>query len=565
MAYSPHTPPASTREPYATRQAGLILNSAEDADASAILTTFISTLPGRAELPIQRASVREPPKYDELYPSTPGPASRCRLSARPSPPKGMDPLVAAMWHNENLSFLHSLPDSSLLKIIRLLKNRGVECLRRVARRFPPLCVREVLNPLRGPYSELSKTGPFNWPRFVGAKGSPRPAFLYLIDRDEYCSGCQAARRSPRWEQRLGKLIEYIHCSACGVDHPACLFSATQRLKPSRFRYCIAHQGFMRVCEHEAGAISLSRLSGLESQCEPRRRWPWQRKNPWQTILCRDKSHLVLCANFQGGAFPKCKCSLESKMGLCTGYAWPMAMGSEDLPNLYHLGWTAHTPWDGQITTRRSWLEETYENAGRYIVPCSATAKETPALRCFDPNDCHCTYFAGSEHVRWEYECGPWLPGKTKCIYDPYRGLDTLQPPEPPESTGAKIIRRLKKQQPSRCVADQKRHQSRPEYVPYKRGVGYSAVDARLCHKGKDCLKVDYFRDFYSHDEGGRITPQWYNALDPESYNITEDEDGLGVFWCHTAGCRNYYKGVLNYAGILRHREFHRDCRHHNYR
>lgn len=44
------------------------------------------------------------------------------------------------------------------------------------------------------------------------------------------------------------------------------------------------------------------------------------------------------------------------------------------------------------------LAEIHENAGKYIVPSSATDKEPPVFRCFDPNDCHCTTYAGGENV-----------------------------------------------------------------------------------------------------------------------------------------------------------------------
>lgn len=106
-----------------------------------------------------------PPPYDELYPPAHVPESRRTAKPRLSPPKGMDPLVAAMWHNENLSLLHSLPDHLLLKIIAMLSNTGIECIRRVARKFPPLCVREIFSPLRGSDARLSETGPLHWPRF----------------------------------------------------------------------------------------------------------------------------------------------------------------------------------------------------------------------------------------------------------------------------------------------------------------------------------------------------------------------------------------------------------------
>ncbi|POS71225.1 hypothetical protein DHEL01_v210384 [Diaporthe helianthi] len=578
MADNSYTTPGSTREPRATRQARLTHNTRENADAiftalhygprtdpGGTLGTAICTLPRQAATRKQRAAGGAPPTYDELYPPSPAPASRRRLGTHPSPPQGMDPLVAAMWHNKNLSLLHSLPDRLVLKIISMLNNSGVECLRRVARRFPPLCVREVLSPLRGNNPKLSETGPLNWPKFgVSSPAQHRPRFLGLIDRDECCSGCLVARRSPRWEQRLHKLTEYIHCSACGLDHPACLFSATQRLKPARFRYCIAHEGFMRVCQHDGGAISLSHLSGLRSASDNRRRYPWHRKEDvFRTVICSDKSHIIPCGKAEGGAFPESSGTCGSRNGLCVGFRRPRILVDCNIPYSYGVAWAAHVPFDGQMITLRPRLSETYENVGKHIVPSSVTAMELPPLRCFDPNDCHCTTFAGSENVRWEWECEPWLSGRTECMSDSYKGLDSLRPPTTSGSTIRNILRWLKKQAPKECAADQKRHLSRSDsWVPFNRGVGRARIDVRPCHAGKDCTKVDYERSFLTHYKG-KIAPQWYNTLDPESYNITEDEDGHRIVWCQTAGCRNYYKGILNYAGILRHRDFHKKCRHPN--
>ena len=439
----------------------------------------------------------------------------------------------------------------------MLSNTGLECIRRVARRFPALCVREVLSPQRGDNPSLSQRGPFNWPTF-GISSYLRPQFLTLIDRDEYCSGCQAARKSHRrWSQRLRQLIEYIYCSGCGADHPACLFSATQRLKPARLRYCIGHEGFMRVCEHDGGTIRLSHLALMKR----RRPWP-QRKHPWETILCKDPSHSIRCGRAEGGAFPESKYHCGSHKGLCRGYRWPRIIGHEKNPGVFDIRWAAHIPSNGQMDTLRARLAEIHENAWENIVASSVTTKEPPVFRCFDPNDCHCTTYAGSENVRWEWECGPWLPGRTKCIGDPFKGLNTLRPPRMSGSTISNIIRLLKSKKRPQCAADQKHHQFRLGQIPFKRGVGLCGVDVRPCHTGKDCLKVEYLRALCPEDIG-KITPQWYNTLDPDSYNITDDQDGLGVSWCSTPGCRNYYKGVLNYAGLLRRREFRKECRHYD--
>lgn len=517
-------------------------------------------LPESARFPLQRLSENPPPQYDELYPPARSTVARRPARPRPSPPKGMDPLVAAMWHNENLSLLHSLPDHLLLRIIGMLNNTGVECLRRVARKFPPLCVREILIPSRGYNPRLSETGPMNWPRF-GTSSYLRPQVLELVDRDEYCRGCLETRKSSQWEQRLIKLTEYIHCSACGADHPACLFSATQRLKPARLRYCIAHEGYMRICDHEAGTIRLDSLLNPEHR---KQSW-YQRKpeDPSFTVLrCKHPSHDKSCRKVPGGSFSKSKSDCGSQGGFCNGVRWPAIRCREPGSRIFDIYWTAHMLFDGNMDSVRVNLAEIQDNAGRYIVPSPTSATEGPELRCFDPNDCHCVTYSGTENVRWEWECGPWIPGETKCISDPYRGLNALLPPPPSRSFISNIVRSLNRRQEPECTAEPKGHQSRDDSRPHAYGPGRSIVDIRPCHIGKDCLAVDYVRTVQVQ-ESGKITPQWYNTIDTDSYGITGDQDGLGVYWCSQPRCRNYHKGILNYAGILRGREFRKECRHYD--
>lgn len=556
--------PASTRRPCGRARvprnstengvaADLTLPPQMQNDSSRIASTSSNTFSTPSGRQTSWHSEIPPPEYDELFAPACSTVSRRPAKTHPSAPEGMDPLVAAMWHNENLSLLHSLPDHLLLKIIQMLSDSGVECIRRVARKFTPLCVREVLSPLRGGNARLSETGPMNWPRFR-TTSYLRPQFLELIDRDQYCDGCHAARKSSRWEQRLRRLTEYIHCSACRADHPACLFSATQRLKPARLRYCIAHEGYMRICDHDAGIVRLPDLLNLEPQ-------PRRLKDCAFTVLgCTDPSHDKLCKKVSGGSFPKPKRDCGSRRGVCNEHWGPWVVGCETSPHIFDLRWAAHLPFNGHMDELRLQIAKIQDSAGRYIVPRPASATHESELRCFDPNDCHCITFSGTEKVRWEWECGPWIPGTTKCISDPFKGLNALLPPRPSGSTISKIIRNLKSRKARECPADLKFHQSRLEPSPPTCGPGRCAVDVRPCHTSKDCLLVNYMRAVRVHDNG-KITSEWYNTLDPASYNVTADEDGLGVFWCPEPRCRNYHKNLPNYAGILRRREFRKECRH----
>ncbi|KAJ0120868.1 hypothetical protein J7T55_015603 [Diaporthe amygdali] len=472
----------------------------------------------------------------------------------------MDSLVAAMWHNENLSMLHSLPDDVVIKIIGMLSNSGIDCIRRVARRFPPLCVREVLSPLRGSNPTISETGPFYWPCFE-ASSYLRPQFLELVDRDEYCNGCQAARKSLLWEQRLHNLTKYMHCSACAADHPACLFSESQRRKPARLRRCIAHEGYIRICGHPEGVVRLPQALNLK-----RKQLGRLRSDAATKIQCRDPSHVVQCSSVQRKDLAK-PYSPGCRARVCTEYYQsPTVSAHEQIPNQIDIQWTTHVPFNGQMDALRPKLLEIRENAGKYIFPCPMTAKENPELRCFDPNDCHCTVYKGAENVRWEWKGGSWRPGRTKCISDPARRLDSLQPSpsfgRTPSAVVRGIARSLKTIIAPKCPAVSRRHQSRAQHAPRAYSKGACFVDVKPCHASKNCLVVDYMRSLVVCEDG-KLYKRWYNALDPSSYNITADQDGLGMYWCWQPHCRNYFKGVPNYAGILRGLEFRKECQHYD--
>jgi len=39
---------------------------------------------------------------------------------------------------------------------------------------------------------------------------------------------------------------------------------------------------------------------------------------------------------------------------------------------------------------------------------------------------------------------------------------------------------------------------------------------------------------------GQETWAWCQALDPDSYGLTDDMDSFGILWCRQEGCQNYY-------------------------
>lgn len=314
---------------------------------------------------------------------------------------------------------------------------------------------------------------------------------------------------------------------------------------------------MRICGHEDGIVSLARLFN------PERKESCYKKRDSNLILsCGDASHNKLCRKVSGVSFPKPRRDCGSLSCGCNELRWPSVMRNEKSPERFDIGWTAHLPFNGQMDTLRSQMAELCQNAGKHIIPRPANAAEKSELRCFDPNECHCITYSGTENVGWEWECGPWLPGKTKCISDPFAGLNILQPTRPSGSVIHRGIRALKARKAPECIAEPKTHRTRGELPPGQYGLGWNAVDVRPCHTGKDCIVVDYMRSIHVSVDG-RMCRQWYNSLDPSSYNITDDQDGLGVLWCPQPHCRNYFKGLPNYRRILGHREFSKKCPHYD--
>ncbi|ROV91645.1 hypothetical protein VSDG_07946 [Cytospora chrysosperma] len=105
----------------------------------------------------EMSHLQQPPAYSDIFPDGhPDPESY-------APSQEMDPLVAAAWQNQTRP-IFLLPDHILIRTIDLLDNSGVECVRRVARRFPPLCTEIVLSRPRT-YLPEKRLGPFAWSRF----------------------------------------------------------------------------------------------------------------------------------------------------------------------------------------------------------------------------------------------------------------------------------------------------------------------------------------------------------------------------------------------------------------
>ncbi|KAM7205778.1 hypothetical protein V8F20_003011 [Naviculisporaceae sp. PSN 640] len=80
-----------------------------------------------------------------------------------------------------------------------------------------------------------------------------PVLISNKDKETLCKSCVTAGESPNWQARFSSARSNLHCARCKAHHPRCLFSKSQRDSniPHSIRYCIGHEGVLRLCEHKA--------------------------------------------------------------------------------------------------------------------------------------------------------------------------------------------------------------------------------------------------------------------------------------------------------------------------
>lgn len=503
-----------------------------------------------------RTSSELPPSYSELFPHL-------------SPPCNMDPLIEAMCHNQAITRvprLPRLPDDVLRAVIQNLDNIGVECLRRVSRKFTPLCDEEILTRPRT-FQPRSKHkdfgGPSAWPRFEVFSGlwkdsaaDERQRLLQLLARDWYCEGCREAREAPDWDRRVEKLTRYLYCHPCNAEHPACLFSAQQRHSPARRRRCIAHEGYIRLCQHNEGIVRWSEISRIRQRLKE-----GVKKKKHYEIRCKDISHVVPCAHTGTQRSGQRIFDPDCDDFYCIERPTPRLSVKDSKIWMY---WTAHLPVEsngGPLSAvgLRSHIAEIRESGGRFLYPAITFTRDVPEMRCFDPNDCDCVLLEGQENVDMGF--GSSLNSKRVCRLNASRRLYPLSRSSSSWSAAALVdgIRRLVLKHEwefrRKCGSSPKRHRARLDFNSSS-GPGRSDVECWPCHAGDSCLVLDYTRVL---DIGcdGAIGAQWYRALDSDSYNLTEDEEGFELYWCRQNKCRNYYGRVPGFSRIVRGAEYHR--------
>jgi len=229
------------------------------------------------------------------------------------------------------------------------------------------------------------------------------------------------------------------------------------------------------------------------------------------------------------------------------------MGSKDTKEITILSaWSGHTAlnWMGarggrgvQAQELEAAVKRVYEHQGRFTCPPIRPGSVMGSALC-DPSRCECVDYAGKT-ADWPRSPIEWQQFPT-CRVDPDLGFGYLSKAK---------VRVLAQGARGNLMGDELRGQCWSQTVGI--GVTEGVIDCQFgdvvecrdeSHGG--CAVVSFLSVLYLEldDNGGRSVPLlrqmndlWYHALDPDSFKLTEDVDGFGVYWCWDKKCRNYYR------------------------
>jgi len=156
------------------------------------------------------------------------------------------------------------------------------------------------------------------------------------------------------------------------------------------------------------------------------------------------------------------------------------------------------------------------------------------MNCFDPNRCCCLHYPGLEKAPTGWQLSA-LGGTEHeiCRQDPSFRLRAIRPQKDDEDGYS--------QWQERCGGH------RAWIVAARRPRCWSSemfIHINPCFGSNRCLLVSYNRTIhFIFDEihPRRMRASWLQAIDPDSYGLTDDEESYGVLWCRQPGCRNYYR------------------------
>ena len=428
-------------------------------------------------------------------------------------------------------YLLNLPEKLLLMIMKLLDPGSIQCLRRTNRIFLRLfsnsAFRDFHHHISGLPDLQAYTEPFQWRR--ASLAFEREAYSESVrgllrseESRKQCITCQNTNlHDPQLATDLAKSKRF--CGACWAEHPAAFFPASERDNDQLVKdTCIGHTGYVRLCEHEvitrgeiaqrwSSALRLGDINDEEAKC----------------ILLKTCSH--------PSHAPKVEHRVTGSEGMKT-YRCPEAAlwrrGSAVVLTLKWRGHICQVPHGLPIpaTLMEERIRDLRRGAAEYIVPQAAPGT-LPEMRCFDPNKCGCLDY-GSRYPPNSLWAG--TSGEDSCLVDPSRRLLPLPAP----STGST---------PSQinCDVNALSHFTRSRLSDALREFSGYSIKVRRCSASAQCLQVFYYRRIACgpawQPEWRTVDYSWFEALDPDSYSLFQDQDTRGALWCVDPSCTNFYR------------------------
>lgn len=429
-------------------------------------------------------------------------------------PSGLDPLVQKAYHNVAVSPLCRIPDELLIKIMRYLGSTDLASLRRTSRIFLRLFEDNQFR-----FFHTPDLGP--WPRTAYLNFVEKGELRTLLLKDKYCGPCRAVKTKARnGPLRQALCRSPLYCAGCSGSHSSGLFSPSERaVGDPRKRVCIAHEGYLRVCQHRI--ITWANIQRWTSFLGPDTSF-------YSVLVCGAQSHLSQCGDRPGE--PAGSGGVMVKLAL---------IGSSKIKMTVEWGVHASVPhrkgasgtYDADDV--RKIAEGLHADAGQYIVP-RFQPDQPPHMAAFDPNLCGCLQYPGRGMLDWQmapesdiHDC--CRKSKSRALFTSrnalWKGLGVLWG----RSEG---------------------HAAKYNVGPTDK-LRYHRIAFRRC-----CAEAEGMGVLVTHRYSFELScrprqwppdprestsppPEWYRIMDPASYGLEGDEASRNFLWCGDEKCANH--------------------------
>lgn len=429
-----------------------------------------------------------------------------RLRHKGDHQNAMDPLVLVTLRNATESLLLRLSDDMLVDIMKHLTFFDLLSLRRSSRRFMYLFSLQKFKQFHGPYSVGNVwTTPLRYIDLDYTRLRGFKTYHKDILKERFCTPCLQARLERMRQVQRGRNhnppeARWFHCSGCGSDHHARLFSEEQLAAPPTQRICIGWEGRLSLCQH----VSIS-------YDEIQRRMESGNKALERVATCKHPDHLFET---------HCDVSTPSDEEPDADFTYQNGQEYLRLFKLNHISLPVDK--DGSRPTAediRQRLEEIQQLSPMPWYPLDHPTL-TP-MRAIDPNTCGCYHYEGSNRVRWV------LKDREKKKRRRQRSIWSSN-----QAAGAK-------------ACDSIAHEKTESFPKSPSSISMCIRACRSSQTGWACQKIIQWRCIAL---GQPWEAQWRLAIDPNSHGELPFKN---LTWCDSKGCSNYAGFRLKEPSILK--------------